>query len=226
MHKFELFCLLFLACILTIALQPSAADDRLFYLNYEGYHVPNPPKHLVLYDVYSYQQTTNYTCGPAIVMTLMHRYGKLKDSEMNRATEMRIANEMGTTMVDGTSQIKIAEWLKQHGFSVSYGQNVSIDMLIDNINRGVMTIIVWNDINAHAMMVIGYHAEKAFPSGDDDVIFTADPASSGYIVENGHTLYGIDTLTANQLELNQFNTRYFFNPSHSASGLYITAVPN
>jgi hypothetical protein len=224
MIKLKSFNLIILTLLAAASLQSCANGDKDYYLSYQGYHVPSPPKHLVLYDVYSYQQTTNYTCGPAVVMTLMRHYGKLSDSDMNRTTEMRIATEMNTTIL-GTSQVNMVQWLEKNGFSVSYGQNVTLDMLINNINHGIPTIIAWNDLNEHSMLVVGYHSDGPTPTGSKDMIFAADPSSSGYIVENGNTLNGIDSLTPNQLELNETNARYFFNPTHSAVGMYIVAVP-
>ncbi|MES2217787.1 MAG: C39 family peptidase [Pseudomonadota bacterium] len=220
----KLPCLILLALLATVGIQSCATNDKAAYINYEGYHVPNPHKHLVLTNVYSYQQSTNYTCGPAVVMTLLQHYGKLSMSDMNRDTEMRIAKEMNTTM-SGTSQDEMVAWLRKNGFSVQSGQNVSLDMLINNINRGIPTIIAWNDLSEHAMLVVGYNSEGASPAGDHDVIFTADPASGGSIENAGNTTRGIDSLTPNQLELNEVNAN-FFNPSHSAIGMYITAVPN
>ena len=32
----------------------------------------------------AYHQTTNYTCGPAAVMTVMHYYGKLRSPNYNQ----------------------------------------------------------------------------------------------------------------------------------------------
>jgi hypothetical protein len=219
---YSLYILIFL--LLAACLQSCSDGEKSYSLNYQGYHVPNPTKHFVLLNISSYQQTTNYTCGPAVIMTLMRHYGMLSPSEMNRTTELRIASEMNTTIL-GTSQLKMVEWLRQHGFNVSYGQDVTLDMLVDNLNRGIPTIIAWNDFNVHSMLVVGYNSSGASPTGDNDKIFTADPSSSGYIVDNGATINGADTLTPKQLELNQIYARDFFNPSHSEVGMYIVAVP-
>lgn len=206
---------------LALGIQACSSNDNQYRINYEDYHITDQPKHLVLSNVYSYQQTTNYTCGPAAIMTLMYHYGKLSASEMNKDTEMRIAKEMNTSML-GTSPESMVDWLRKNGFNAEYGQGVSLDMLVDNINRGIPTIITWNDFNIHSMLVVGYNSQGATPVGDKDVIFTADPASSGSVERNGITTNGIDSLTPNQLELNEINAKVFF---HSPSGMYIVATP-
>jgi hypothetical protein len=223
--KWKVIYIIMLTLVAALAMQScSTDDDKSYYLQYSGYHVPNPPKHLVLYNVSSYQQTTNYTCGPSVVMTLLQHYGKLNMSQMTQETEMRIAREMHTTVL-GTSQQDMVDWLRKNGFRVAYGQNVTLNMLIDNLDRGIPTIIAWNDLNEHSMLVIGYHAEGETPTGNKDVIFVADPSSSSYIEDKGTTIYGVDSLTPHQLELNQTNARDFFNPTHSAIGMFIIAVP-
>jgi hypothetical protein len=213
-----------LPLVVAVCLQACTNDDKNDYIHYQGYKVPNPTKHLVLTNVYSYQQTTNYTCGPSAVMTLLQHYGKLSMSQMNRETEMRIAKEMNTTE-SGTSQMELVAWLRKNGFSVEYGQNVTLDMLINNINRGIPTIIAWNDLSEHAMVVVGYNSAGVTPTGSKDVVFAADPASSGSIEANGVTIRGIDSLSPDQLEYNQVEAN-FFNPSHSVIGMYIIAVPH
>lgn len=215
------FFLLFLsACVL----QSCTQDHAAVYPTYNDYHVPASSQKLVLLSTYSYQQTTAYTCGPSVIMNLMYFYGKLTRADMNRNTELRIANEMQSTG-NGTSQEKIVSWLEQHGFSVTYGDNASTSMIINNLNRNIPTIIGWNDWNAHATLVIGYVKKNGSKSDNDDVLFIADPSSTSFIMENNKFHPGINTLTSNQVQLNWFNANHFFNPSHAKAGMYIVAVP-
>jgi predicted double-glycine peptidase len=185
----------------------------------------NSGSNRVLLNAVSYQQTTSYTCGPAVIMSLMQHYGKLSTAEMTRQTEMKLATEMGTTS-SGTTQTSMVSWLEKNGFHVQYGQDISIDMLMDNLRRHVPTIIIWNDWGGHALLVIGYYQQGNTLDNDKDMIFFVDPSSASNIVENNQTLTGINTITPNQLTFNEFNARYFFNPSHTAVGMYIVATPN
>jgi len=223
-HIFYLLGYFFLG----MALTSCAQDNSSFYPSYKNYIVQpyalNSPHNLVLLNTYSYQQTTNYTCGPAVVMSLMHYYGKLSTAEMNSTTELRIAKEMGTTQW-GTMQDKMVGWLENHGFSVQYGQRISLDMLLNNLKHRVPVIMVWNDWSGHSMLAIGYYKDDATDNSDKDVIFFADPSTSSYIVNNQKSIYGINTVTPKQLNLMWLNAQYFFNPTHTAVGMYIIAVP-
>lgn len=214
-------CFLF---VIIFTLPAYAVLDPGAYPTYKNYKITSDPKNRVLLHTYSYQQTTGYTCGPAVVMSLLYYYGMLRSSQMNHATEMQIAHEMGTTE-GGTSQLSMVDWLQNHGFAVNYGQNVSIEMLINNLNRGIPTIIVWNDWMGHAILVIGYQLKDSSSNGGEDTIFLADPESSSSISEHQISTSGINTLSASDLQFNQFNAQHYFNPSHTAPGMYIVAVP-
>jgi hypothetical protein len=209
----------------TTALQSCAPNDSSSNTDsllppYENYTLQtdkrNTNNNFVLPNSTSYQQTTYYTCGPAIVMSLMYHYGMLNAKDLNRNTELRIAREMGTTM-DGTSQTQIVAWLQNHGFQVEYGQDANSELLLKELKDNVPTIIVWNGINGHSMMAVGYSNNK---------IFFADPDSSSYIINGNKTLRGINSITPDQLNLMWFDSKYIANPSRTAIGMYIIAVPS
>lgn len=155
----------------------------------------------------SYHQTTSYTCGPAAVMTLMHYYGKLSSQDMNRATEMRIAAEMGAAPDCGTRPSDVEYWLSKHGFHVENGIGVTTDMLINNINKHVLTIISYN---GHWLVAKGY-TKGATP--DQDKIIFADSCCNTSIISRNE----IDEMTS------QGRSPY----SHSLRqlGTYIVATP-
>lgn len=129
---------------------------------------PAPSKQL---SCYTYHQTTTYTCGPAVIMTLMRYYGKLSSGEMNRTTEMRIAQEMGVTPNEGVTQSQMESWLESHGFSVSSGTYVSSEDIINNIDRGIPTIISYNQ---HWIMAKGYKKKNPSAYENSDQLYFSD----------------------------------------------------
>jgi hypothetical protein len=106
----------------------------------------------VALDCKTYHQTTNYTCGPAAVMTLMHFYKKYSDSDMNPRTELHIALEMGATDT-GTSLSQMSSWLSSHGFEVETGSRVDSAKIIENLKNKIPTIIT---VNHHWILAKGY----------------------------------------------------------------------
>lgn len=156
----------------------------------------------------AYRQTTSYTCGPAAVMALMYYYKMLKSSEMNQRTELRIANEMGTTKTGGTPPNNMVAWLEQHGFYVRSEEDINTDVLINNIRRRIPTLIAIED---HWTLATGYSVQKN-SSKNDEIIFT--DSSAGTIVMTRDRI--------DELRFDSVRKTYF---SGNGVGYYIVAVP-
>lgn len=82
----------------------------------------------ILLPVDSYQQTTEYTCGPAAVLSVLRFYGKEGD-------EMTIAKEMGTSTTTGTTPEQMTTWLNSHGFQASWHEQGTLEMLRENLAK-------------------------------------------------------------------------------------------
>jgi hypothetical protein len=124
------------------------------------------PKDSIHLDCQTYYQTTNYTCGPAAVMTLLRFYGKLSAAQMNPKTELRIALEMGATET-GTNQSQMSAWLQDHGFTINSGSRVESGLIIKNLKQNMPTIIT---VNRHWILAEGM--EKATTPGNDVILFS------------------------------------------------------
>ena len=120
-----------------------------------------------LLDVNSFQQTTDYSCGPSAVLTLLRYYGKDGD-------EMTIAKEMGTSSSCGTRPEQITAWLNLHGLKASWYENGNLDTLRNNLSKRIPTLVEWCDWGGHWVLVVGYDTRNT-ESISDDVIIFADP---------------------------------------------------
>ncbi|MFZ4546560.1 MAG: C39 family peptidase [Bacteroidales bacterium] len=125
------------------------------------------PEGLTFLNVDSYQQTTEYTCGPAAVLSLLKFYGKEGD-------EMSIASEMGTSSTIGTNPDQMTAWLNNNGFVASWHQEGSLEMLQENLKNNIPTLVEWSDWGGHWVLVIGNDIRDPKNVMDDVIIF-ADP---------------------------------------------------
>lgn len=158
----------------------------------------------------SYHQTTNYTCGPAAVMSLMHYYGMLSDKEMNQVTELRIAREMQTEESSGTTQSQMETWLRDHGFKVVSGQRVTTAMLMSNIDQGIPIIVA---TAKHWTLAKGYNPINSITQENTGEIIFADSCCGTRIIPGDI----IDTMwLASKMPSNHFV---------GSPGFYIIAVP-
>lgn len=201
-----------------LALEPATNHYRNQIIHF--YNL-NSIKNLSLLPIKGYQQTEDYTCGPAAIMALMHYYGMLKDSQMNKATELKIAKEMGTNPQIGTTPQQMVTWLKSHGFKVTQGENGTIEMLQNNLKLGIPTLVEWIDWGGHWVNVAGYHAKGKNYHEDKDTIFFADPSAH---FANTKSIYGLTTINPDRFNAMWFDAQ-LFNPGHIVKGIYIIAVP-
>jgi Papain-like cysteine protease AvrRpt2 len=177
-------------------------------------------KSTMLLPVQGYQQTEDYTCGPAAVMSLMRFYSLLADDQMNKKTELQIAQEMGTSKKNGSSPQKMSHWLKTHGFEVKTGVNGTLPMLRQNLSKGIPTLVEWIDWGGHWVIVTGYIvAEKS--SHEKDTIIFADPNAR---YDNQNTQQGLTTFNPDRFEAMWFDAQ-FIKPGHLVKGVYIIALP-
>ncbi len=190
-----------------------------------NYYEMKPNPWYVSLGVKGYQQTTDATCGPAAVMSLMRWHKMLGEKEMTAETEMRIAREMGTGDIKsphpGTTTGQMVRWLEQNGFVVASGENGSLEMLRDYLRKGIPVLVEWIDWGGHWVVATGYHAASESPEKGPDTIFFADPSSRW---ANPNNPDGISSFNAWRFRDMWFDAKYL-NPGRITSNVYIIAVP-
>lgn len=140
-----------------------------------------PPK---LIDLRVIQQTTDYTCGPAVAVGFAKFYGIASE-------EMTAALEMGTDAKRGTTPDQFASWLKAKGLKVVSGENGTVEMLRRNVQLGIPTLVEWIDWGGHWVVVVGIDDKGTEASDDDDIIF-ADPWDRIDGVSDGLTRFNLE----------------------------------
>ncbi len=146
-----------------------------------------------------YQQSTEYTCGPAVLLSLA-KYYKIQGIEENKKTEMKIAEEAGTLSLEdalkmekraGTELDKMVKWLNSHGFKAKIefedkGDGSGFKKLQENIEKGIPTIVEWANLMGHWVIVVGIDTRGPKHPWDDVIIF-ADPYDKYDGKEDGYS---------------------------------------
>jgi hypothetical protein len=172
----------------------------------------------------AYQQTTDYTCGPAALLSLAKFYG-MPDIEENAKTEMKISQEAGTRDFNssrpGTKPQEMVAWLEKNGFSVQLefedkGDSTALERLRDNIHNGIPTLVEWIDLSGHWAIAVGYDYRNATDPWDD-VLILADPYDRYDDYCDGYSF-----VNANRFYWMWFDALYFDNTTWRTM---ITATP-
>lgn len=159
--------------------------------------------------IQAFQQTTDYTCGPAALLTLIRYYGQDGD-------EMQIARQVKSNAEKGTHPANIAAWLRERGFDANFHENGSLEMLRENLQKGRPTLVEWIDWGGHWVLVIGYDTIGT-ETLDDDVILFADPADCC-----DGCIDGITYFNAQRFDSMWFDAFLF---EKTMKKLYVTAIP-
>ncbi len=149
-----------------------------------------------------YQQTTEYTAGPAALLSIA-RFYKLPGIAADAATELRIAQEAGTrdfsAAQPGARPAEMVAWLEKNGLSATLSfeekrDGSALKQLRENIRQGIPTLVEWIDIGGNWAIAVGYDdRQNADPW--DDVLILADPYDryddhrDGYSVVNANRFY-------------------------------------
>lgn len=105
-----------------------------------------------------HKQTTDYTCGPATVLSFLAYHDKKLSS---RFTEKRLANILRTCSKVGTAPHQLYQCLQQTGKNFNLLQKASLKDLENSINQEHPAIVLWYDINDwHWSTVVGYDKES------------------------------------------------------------------
>ncbi len=172
----------------------------------------------------AYQQTTDYTCGPAALLSLAKFYG-MPDIEEDAKTEMKISQEAGTRDFNssrpGTKPQEMVAWLEKNGFSVQLefedkGDSTALERLRDNIHNGIPTLVEWIDLSGHWAIAVGYDYRNASDPWDD-VLILADPFDKYDDYCDGYSF-----VNANRFYWMWFDALYFDNTTWRTM---ITATP-
>lgn len=175
---------------------------------------------LKILNIKGYQQTENMTCGPSAVMSVLLYYHKLTPEQMNKKTELKIAREMGTNSKFGTTPKQMATWLSKHGFNVKYGQNGTIAMIRNELNKGVPVLVEWVDWGGHWVVASGYDQQGRKMEDDKDTLFLADPAVHW---DNIRYTDGMNTINPDRFESMWLDI--LFHDGHQTKGIYVIATP-
>jgi hypothetical protein len=146
----------------------------------------------------TYQQTTEYTCGPATALMVLNHFGETSYDEL------QIAKLMGCSIgldSSGASTDKMVRFFKAIDWDVTsslsqgkLGEGYTFDdptqfkdWVIDNLKNNIPIMVEWVDWGGHWHAIIGYDTMGTDSIADDVIIFadsydTTDHVQDGYYI--------------------------------------------
>lgn len=165
-----------------------------------------------LLPVESHQQTTDWTCGPSVSLTVLKFWNRT-------ATEEQLAKMMESNSETGTRPEGIVKYFQEHGFDVTWGTDGTLDMLKESVAQKIPVLVEWIDWGGHWVAVVGYDDKGSADIEDDDLIL-ADP----YDRVDGNP-DGLVRFNAVRFDTMWFDALYFKGGKGITKGIWIKPIP-
>lgn len=165
-------------------------DSRYFTVN-DFYNMQSGGTLHILPGFETYQQTTEYSCGPSSALMVLHRFG------VDSYDEMEIAELVEIDPFKGTGVEALAKFFEDIDWNVDFHADTAPrfaditeaeDYLIGKLDAGVPVMVDWIDWTGHWQVVIGL---DTCGTGDpyDDVLILADPYDITDHYQDGYYVY-------------------------------------
>ena len=164
-------------------------DTQYFAIN-DYYNMASEGSLHILSNFETYQQTTEYTCGPASAHMVLNWF----DGDIEKYDEMTIADITGckpNTGVLADGLVKVFDelgWDYQVNAKGEYYYETLEDFeadVIKNIDAGVPMMIAWTDWDGHWEVIIGIDTMQE-DNSSDDVLIVADPYDTSDHYQDGY----------------------------------------
>jgi hypothetical protein len=160
-------------------------SDSPYFQHPDVFNLPNTHSRILLPRFKTYQQTTEYTCGPAAVVMAAEYRG-------TRLNELEVATATGANTDTGTSTEQLVRYLEATGWvvrsSLREPNKASLKFLQQQLQHGNPVLVEWVDWAGHWQVVIGYDDLGTPNAEEDDVLIVADPYDTTDHRQDGYGL--------------------------------------
>ena len=160
-----------------------------YYQHPDFYNMSSNNSLTLLPQFKTYQQTTEYTCGPAALVMAAYYRGK-------SLNELDVAAAAGTTPELGTSTQQMVDYLTATGWKVRSSLTephiASLKFIKNQVKNGNPVMVEWVDWAGHWQVVIGYDDMGSVKDESDDVLIVADPYDTSDHLQDGYGIIQAD----------------------------------
>lgn len=172
--------------------------DSIYFTENDFYNMPSTDDRIILKNYRTYQQTTEYTCGPAAALTVLYYFGE------KNFDEMMLAKEMKTDTSKGTTTKNMVKFFEKIGWEVDSSLNHKKiaeyadfkNFVLKNLQEGKPILVENVEWGGHWRVIIGYDTLGTEDTLDDVLIMmdsydTSDHDQDGYAINNGWRFFSM-----------------------------------
>lgn len=186
----------------------------------------------------TYQQTTEYHCGPAAALMVLNHYGVTGADELSIGEimnthrgadggEPRELVEMGTTVAGMVGYFESIGWRVESSLTgAPFGEDDTDGFktwVVSKLKTNTPILVEWVDWGGHWQVIIGYDDMGTEHFGDDVLIMadpydTSDHYQDGYYIVNAERFFFMWFDTLFQPEGQQYRQWVIAKPGNSSGG--------
>lgn len=167
--------------------------DSIYYTRPDFYNMTSTADRIILTQYPTYQQMTEYSCGPCCALTVLYYYDN-RDFD-----EPTLVKSMKTKPLRGTSLGNMVNFFKDIGWDVRSrldtpplaDEEIFREFVKENLTQGKPIMVENVDYGGHWRVIIGYDTlgtESVF----DDVLIFANPFDTSDHNQDGYSVEGLD----------------------------------
>lgn len=165
-------------------------EDSIYFAAPDFYNMTSSGSLIILPQYPTFQQTTEYTSGPAAALTVLRYYDNNFYDEMKIAAEMKSqAYPIGTSLSNMVKFFEKIGWKVQSSLNSKplEGSYAFKDFVIENLKNGRPIMVENVEFGGIWRVIIGYDS-MGTDSTFDDVLIFADPYDTSDHKQDGYAI--------------------------------------
>lgn len=166
--------------------------DSIYYPRINYYEMTSTDSRVILTHYPTYQQTTDYSCGPAIVLTVLNYFGETNFDELKLMKIMESKPSIGTSLSNMVRFFKDLGWNVQSSLETPQfkDENEFQKFIMKTLSDGKPIMVENVDWGGHWRVIIGYDSIGTEDNFEDDVLILVDPydvsdhCQDGYVIDS------------------------------------------
>ena len=195
--------------------------DSIYYKQFDFYDMESTDSRIILTHYPTYQQMTEYSCGPACALTVLYYYDN-RDYD-----EQKLVKLMKTKPLIGTSPGNMIKFFQSIGWKVKSSLNTPPfkevedfqKFVIRNLSQGKPIMVENVEFGGHWRVIIGIDTMGTEDNASDDVLIMVDPFDVSDHSQDGYAINNMDRFFSMWFDHNML-------PKSERNQPWIIATPN
>lgn len=168
--------------------------DSIYYTHLDFYNMTSTDDRIILPHYPTYQQTTDYSCGPAAALTVLNYFGNEDFDEATLIKRMNSKPEIGTSLSSMIKFFREIDWDVESSRE-PMDEFAFKKFVVKNLRQGKPIIVENVEWGGHWRVIIGCDGVGTENIYDDVLIF-ADPFDTSDHKQDGYAIEGLDRFYA------------------------------